>query len=207
MRIAVIAANGRLGKEFVEAALAAGHSVQAGIRGQNTLAPNDNLTVLTCDATKSEDLRALFKNQEAVVSAIGHVKNSTPDVQTVATQAIVSIMEELTIKRFVDVTGTGVRFLGDKISLVDRALNLGVGIIDKNRVADGRSHQEVLKNSSIDWTTIRILKLQNVKSKPYKLTLNGPTKWYVGRKEVATAMLEVIEAGSFVKQAPIISKL
>lgn len=206
MHIAVIAANGRLGREFVQAALLAGHSVRAGIRGDNTLTAHANLEVVQCDATKPEDLRLVFQGQEVVVSAIGHVKNSTPDVQTVATRAIVAIMEEMKISRFVDVTGTGVRFEGDKISIVDRILNLAVGIIDKNRVEDGRTHQEVLKASPINWTTIRILKLQNVDARPYKLSLNGPTKWYVCRKEVATAMLEVVEANSFITQAPIISK-
>ena len=205
MNIAVIAANGRLGKEFVLAALEAGHSVRAGVRGDNTLPPHKNLEVVTCDATNIDDLKNLFLNQTVVVSAIGHVKGSNDNVQTVATEQTVAAMNELGIKRYVDVTGTGVRFPEDKVSLVDRILNMGVSVLDKSRVQDGIDHQEVLKTSSLDWTTIRVLKLQNVSSHPYKLTLHGPTKWYVGRQEVASAMLEVIEANSFVKQAPIIS--
>jgi len=207
MRIAVIAANGRLGKTFVEAALKAGHSVRAGIRGENTLARHDQLQVVTCDATSPEDLRVLLKDQEVVVSAIGHVKGSAPDVQTVATKVLVGVMEELGIKRYVDVTGTGVRFPGDKIPLIDRFLNLGVGIADPSRVKDGIDHQEVLKASSLEWTTIRVLKLQNVPPKPFVLRLHGPTKAYVGREEVASAMLEVIESGEFLGEAPIISYL
>jgi len=205
MRIAVIAANGRLGKTFVEAALKAGHSVRAGIRGENTLARHDNLEVVTCDATKPEDLKILLRNQEVVVSAIGHVKGSAPDVQTVATKAIVEVMTELGIKRYVDVTGTGVRFPGDKITLIDRFLNMGVGIADPTRVQDGRDHQNVLKASNLDWTTIRVLKLQNVPPKPFVLRLHGPTKPFVGREEVAGAMLEVIESGDFLGEAPIVS--
>lgn len=206
MHIAVIAANGRLGKVFVEAALRAGHSVRAGIRGENTLTPHQDLEVVMCDATNTDDLRLLFENQDVVVSAIGHIKGGAPDVQTRATKALVSVMEELHIRRFVDVTGTGVRFPGDKITLVDRLLNFAVQIIDGDRVKDGKDHQEVLKSSSLEWTTIRILKLQNVTGRPYKLTLHGPTKWYVGRTEVAKAMLEVIENHSFIEQSPIVSK-
>ena len=205
MRIAVIAANGRLGKVFVEAALQAGHTVRAGIRGGNNLTPHPNLEVITCDATNLDDLRLLFQNQEAVVSAIGHVKGGAPDVQTLATKALVSAMNELHITRFVDVTGTGVRFPNDSITLIDRILNLAVRIIDRDRVKDGQDHQEVLKESDLDWTTIRILKLQNVPEKAYTLTPHGPTKWYVGRNEVAQAMLEALEKHSFIKQAPIIS--
>jgi putative NADH-flavin reductase len=206
MRIAVIAANGRLGKVFVEAALKAGHAVRAGIRGEDNLTPHSQLEVIACDATSLDDLRVLFRDQEAVVSAIGHVKGVAPDVQTIATKALVTIADELRIKRFVDVTGTGVRFPGDKITIVDRILNLAVQIIDSDRVKDGQNHQEVLKKSDLDWTTIRILKLQNVPEQPYTLTLHGPTKWYVGRVEVASAILEVLEKNSFIKQSPIISK-
>ena len=206
MRIAVIAANGRLGKAFVEAALKAGHSVRGGVRGENTLAPHPLLEIVSCDATKPEDLKLLLQGVEVVVSAIGHVKGSASDVQTVATKAIVEAMTELGIKRYVDVTGTGVRFAGDKITLIDRFLNMGVGIMDPSRVRDGREHQEVLKASGLDWTTIRVLKLQNVAAKPFELRLSGPTKVIVGREEVAGAMLQVVESGGFTREAPIVSK-
>lgn len=205
MNIAVIAANGRLGKEFVEAALKAGHRIRAGVRGESSLAAHKNLKVITCDATNLDDLKNLLAEQDVVVSAIGHVKGSAANVQTIATNQTVLAMDQLGITRYVDVTGTGVRFPGDKISLIDRFLNTGVSIIDKSRVQDGIDHQEVLKSSKLDWTTIRVLKLQNVSARPYVLTLHGPTKWYVGRREVAQAMLEVIEQNSFIKQAPIIS--
>ena len=205
MRIAVVAANGRLGKAFVEAALKAGHSVRGGVRGVNTLKAHPNLEIVPCDATNADELRVLLAGQEVVVSAIGHVKGSAPDVQTVATQVIVDVMTELGIKRYVDVTGTGVRFAGDKITLIDRFLNLGVGIMDPSRVKDGIDHQEVLKASDLDWTTIRVLKLQNVPAKPFSLKLHGPTKAYVGREEVASAMLQVIENYSFIQEAPILN--
>ena len=206
MKIAIIAANGRLGRVLVDEALKAGHSVRAGIRGENNLPTHQNLEVVQCDATNISDIKNLIQNQQVVFSAIGHVKGSAADVQTNATKILVSAMNELSLKRFVDVTGTGVRFPGDKISLVDRFLNLSVGIIDPARVKDGRDHVEVLKASNLEWTTVRILKLQNVEARPYTLTLNGPTKWYVGREEVAKAMLEVAEKNLFIKQAPIISK-
>ena len=206
MQIAVIAANGRLGKMFVEEALSTGHFVRAGIRGRNTIASHANLEIIQCDATHPEELMNLLKGQQVVVSALGHVKGSTADVQTTATRTILEVMQAQGIKRFVDVTGTGVRFPGDKVGLVDVVLNLAVRIIDPARVEDGNNHVKLLKNSVVDWTTIRVLKLQNITPHPFALSLNGPTKWYVGRQEVARAMLEVIERNSFVKQAPIISK-
>jgi putative NADH-flavin reductase len=207
MRLAIIAANGRLGSEVVKAAIEAGHSVTAGVRGAHSLAEHPNLRVMTCDATDARDLEALLRGQDAVVSAIGHVKGSASDVQTVATKIVISIMSKLGIQRFVDVTGTGVRFQGDKITFLDRFLNTGVEMIDHNRMQDGRNHQEVLKASTLEWTTIRVLKLQPVASKPYTLRLHGPTKPFVSRVDVAQAIIEVLEQHSYVRQSPIIGNV
>ena len=207
MKIAVIAANGRSGQAFVQCALAAGHEVRAGVLSKNTLKPRPKLTVTRCDATKEKDTKNLIAGQDAVVSLIGHVKGSVPDVQTVAIQKIVAAMKQTRIKRLVSLTGTGVRFAGDKITLMDRLLNLAVALVDPKRVKDGINHVEVLKNSNLDWTLIRVLKLQNVKPRAFALSEHGPTKWFVGRQEVAQAILEVLEKSSFIKKAPIISPL
>jgi putative NADH-flavin reductase len=207
MRIAIIAANGRLGMEVVNAAIQAGHTVTAGVRGNHSLSDHPNLTVLSCDATNSNDLLGLLQGQDAVVSALGHVKGSASDVQTVATKVIISVMNQLGIRRYVDVTGTGVRFQGDKVTMLDRILNAGVEMIDRDRMTDGRNHQEVLKASSLEWTTIRVLKLQPVASKPYELKLHGPTKPFVSRIDVAKAMIEVLEQHSYVRQSPILGEV
>lgn len=206
MNIAVIAANGRTGKAFVRAALAAGHTVRAGSLTTGSLPEHPNLTEIQCDATNETNVRALIAHQDAVASFIGHVKGSAPDVQTEATKTLISSMGLEGVKRIISLTGTGVRFTGDKIPLIDRFLNLAVSIVDPYRVTDGRNHVEILKQSTLDWTVIRVLKLQNVSPKPFSLREHGPTKLYVSRDEVAAAALEIIEDGSFIKQAPIICR-
>lgn len=206
MKIAVIAANGRSGSAFVKAALAAGHDITAGIYGSSKLEVQPRLSIQVCDATKEQDIQKLISGQDAVASFIGHVKGSPPRVQTKAIEEIIKAMTDLNLKRIISLTGTGVRFPNDKITLIDRFLNLSISIIDPNRVADGKSHVEVLKNSGLDWTVIRVLKLQDVRLRPFNLLENGPTKPFVGRDEVAQAILEVLEKNSFVQRAPIIGR-
>ncbi len=205
MKIAVIAANGRAGRAFLKKALDAGHEIRGGVLGSGHIPPHPMLTLMHCDATQPDDLRKLFSDQDAVVSLIGHVKGSPPDIQTNAIRKVIAVMDEMGPKRLVSLTGTGVRFPNDKITLWDRFLNLGVDITDPARVKDGRNHVAELQKSDLDWTVIRVLKLQNVEPKPFRLSENGPTEPYVGREEVAGAILEVLEKDSFVKKAPIIS--
>jgi len=207
MKIAVIAAGGRSGQAFVEAALAAGHSVRAGTLHTNHLKAHPKLSIMTCDATVEADMENLFQGQDAVASFIGHVKGSTEDVQTVATQNAVNVMQRMGIRRFVSLTGTGVRSPGDKIPLMDRLLNLAVFTTNPTRVWDGKRHVDVLrKSAAIDWTVIRVLILQDSQPRPFELLEHGPPKWLVSREESAQAALQVLEQGSFIHQMPIIGK-
>jgi putative NADH-flavin reductase len=206
MKIAVIAANGRTGQVFVETALNSGHEVIAGVHGENKFVPNEKLRVVTCDATNDEDVKKLISDADAVVSLIGHTKGSLPTVQTDAIRTVITAMKERGIRRIISLTGTGVRFPEDKVTFMDRMLNLSIRVIDPARVKDGIAHAEVLKSSGLDWTIIRVLKLQNVPAKSYQLLANGPTKLYVGRQEVALAILEVLEHNTFITKAPIIAK-
>jgi len=164
------------------------------------------LSVVPCDATKQTDLEQLIADQDAVVSFIGHVKGSLPHVQTDAMRMLVAAMQAQDLRRVVSLTGTGVRFPGDHITLIDRVLNMSIKLIDPARVHDGQDHVEILKQSNLDWTVLRVLKLQNTTPRPFTLREQGPTKWFVSREEVAAAALQVLEQGSFIKRAPILSK-
>ena len=205
MNIAVLAANGRTGKEFVRLALAHGHTVRAGVHGKHKFTPNERLTIIDCDATNPDEVVNLLTTCEAVASFIGHVRGSDPDVQSRAIDTLIAAMQQLDITRLVSLTGTGVRLPGDHITLTDRLLNLSISIIDPARVKDGIHHAKLLQESKLDWTVIRVLKLQQVPKRPYRLLKNGPTKPYVGRREVAEAALEVIEQRTFIKEMPIIA--
>jgi putative NADH-flavin reductase len=205
MKIAVIAANGRSGRIFVERAIASGHSVRAGVHQLNNLPSHKRLVVVHCDATKKHDIANLIRGQDAVVSFIGHVKGSPPRVQTVAIRVLIRAMQVEGIKRTVSLTGTGVRFKGDHITLIDRLLNMSIRLIDPARVQDGIDHVAELRRSDLNWTILRVLKLLDIKSASFTLRAHGPTRLYVSREEVADAVLQVLEQGTFVKQAPILS--
>lgn len=206
MNIAVLGANGRTGSLFVEEALMAGHTVRAGIHGDvNPFADAPRLEVVHCDAAKKAQLKKLLKGQDAVISLLGHTRSSGKTVQTDTMKALVEVMKELRIKRLISLTGTGVRFPGDQITLTDRLLNTGISIIDPSRVKDGRSHALVLQESKLEWTIVRVLKLTNGDPKPNRLSENGPTKSAVARREVAQAILQILEDNSFRHKAPIIA--
>ncbi|MES2876392.1 MAG: NAD(P)H-binding protein [Patescibacteria group bacterium] len=208
MRIAVIAADGRSGRVFVEAALAAGHQVRAGVRSEDPFGgERANLSVVQCDATNLQQVEELLRSTDGVVSLLGHVRGSTADVQTTATRMVIEVMNRRGLKRIVSLTGTGVRIDGDKPNLIDKLANEFIVRVDPNRVHDGIAHVEVLKKSDADFTVVRVLKLSNsTGASQFSLTKHGPAKMFTSRQEVAVAILDCLEDNRFIRQYPVISR-
>ncbi len=205
MKIAVIAASGRSGQEFVAAAMNAGHQIRAGVRGKSDFTDSALLEVITCDATKLDDVSKLIVGCDAVASFIGHGRKSPDSLQTESIKNVLQATKKADVKRLISLTGTGVRFPGDKITLIDRFMNLSISVIDPARVKDGVRHVEEIKNSDLDWTVVRVLKLTNGQTQTYGLSQKGPTRIFTSRKTVAQACLEVLEKELFLRQAPIIT--
>jgi hypothetical protein len=205
MIISVIAANGRSGSIFCEAALNAGHEIRAGVFHSNTLTPHERLIVVQCNAQNIDEVTELLTGSDAVVSFIGHVRGSQANVQTQAMKNILKAMQQTGVQRLVSLTGTGVRQPGDKISIIDHILNLTIGVIDPARIKDGKDHVVLLQNSSVQWTVLRVLKLSGGEPKTFRLLAHGPAKLLTSRQEVALAALEVLENYSYVQQLPVIA--
>lgn len=205
MKVAVIAANGRSGRAFVDAALDAGMQVRAGVYGQAEFAYHKNLEVVVCDATDKKQVGNLLEGVDAVVSMIGHRPGSPAWVQTDATKTILAAVRKRGIVRFISLTGTGVRFDADKPGIIDRLANMAIKMIDPERIADGVAHAELLKSSQLDWTLVRVLKLTGGRHVgKVRLNLHGPAEMLTPRRRVAAAVVQLLQDNSFIRQAPII---
>ncbi len=203
--IAVIAANGRTGSVFVGAALDAGYKVRAGVYGEHGFEPHKNLEIVNCNALDIRDVERLLIGADAVVSLVGHGKNSPEYLQTETISHVLAGMNAHGITRLISLTGTGVRFGEDKPSFGDKLANASIKLIDPARVRDGIVHADVMKNSQLDWTIIRVLKLTNGKHRGrVKFSLNGPAEYLTPRRRVAAAILQLLHENTYLRQAPII---
>lgn len=206
MKVAVVSANSRSGQFFIKQALINNIEIKAGINRKNNLLNDKLITVIKCNALVKSDVINLISGCDAVVSVIGHGRSSPANLQSDAVTNVIEAMNQLGIKRLISLTGTGVRQKGDKITIIDRILNLSISLIDPKRIKDGLRHAEIIQNSNLDWSIVRVLKLDNFMTKKYKLTKNGPTKVLTSRNEVGLAIIELLKNNSFIKEMPIISK-
>jgi len=213
MNIAVIGANGRTGNRVVEEALARGHHVRAGVHGVDNLTKAPELEVIQCDATSKSDVTTLISGCDVVISVIGHVKNSSRSMQTTAIGVVIESMHQVGIRRLISLTGTGVRWQGDKPSLIDKLLNRAVLLVDPARIVllvdparirDGIAHATVIENSDLDWTIVRVLKLTNGKKRQAQPSDYGPASLFVSRATVASVIVDVLEQGSYIRKLPVL---
>lgn len=206
MRIAVIAASGRSGQAFVKEALAAGHTVHAGIRGENPFEPDENLKVMQCEATDVKQVTALIDRCDAVVSLIGHVKGSPDFVQSDAMKTLVKAMEVAGVKRLVSLTGVGVWVPGDRFRLMVNLLNRLSAMAGVKRFEDGIRHVRILEASKLEFTVLRVLLLTSGEPGKFTLRPHGFAKVPTPRREVARAILQVLRHDWFIREYPVVGR-
>ncbi len=208
MKITIFGADGRTGREVLEYALSQGHEVIAFAYRDTALASYaGRIKTIQGDVLNYDKVLEACRGTEAVISALGHIKDSDPRMQTKGIIHIVKAMKETGVSRIVSLTGTGVRRAGDTPSLIDRFLNVVIERIDPERIADGKEHARVLEASGLRWTIIRVLKLGNSSrvSTEYKLTLGGPAELQTSRKKVARIMVDVAVQNSYTGEMPVVS--
>lgn len=205
MRVAILGANGRSGKACVEAMLAAGHTIRAGIHSSRGVINQANVEYVAFDGTDAASVTQLIAGCDAVISLVGHVKGSPAFMQTDTITNVIAAMHEQHITRLISLTGTGARLKGDRPSLIDRFLNLGIKLIDPKRINDGIRHTKVIQNSDLDWTIIRVLKLTNGEPRNYTLTNGGPAQITTSRATVAQVIVDILENEKYYRSAPVIS--
>lgn len=206
MKISVLGASGRTGILVVDELLRRGHKVN-GLAYKKPENHNGEVNWIEGDATKSEDLKKCLEGADAVISTLGHTRQTKTQIQTDSMKALVNLLAN-TNTPIISMTGTGVRQIGDKPSLIDRFLNLGISIVDPARVQDGIDHARVLKESNLNWKILRVLKLANGnKVQDINLTTGGPAIKLINRVTVAKLLVDLAENSEWNHLMPVASKV
>lgn len=204
MKLTVFGATGGIGGEIVRQALAAGHEVTAVVRDPARLsATGEGLEAFRADLTDPEAVRAAVSGRDAVLSGLGARKKADAGITTVLTRTVVRAMEAEGVRRLVVVSAAPVGPPAERRPVADRLVGSLVSRILKPVYDDLRVMEADLASSATDWTSVRPPRLQD---KPvtgvYRKVVGGtPTSGrFIGRADVAHAMLAAIDDLSTVKQ-------
>lgn len=201
MKLFVIGATGRTGREIVEQALARGHDVTAFVRSRGTITlRNERLTVLKGNATDENELSKAMQNHDAVLSTLGPRHPFKPgsllhDSALATTQA----MKRSGVKRLV-ILSAAAHFPG----IPNRILSF----VLRNHMRDSLVMEKIVQADGLDWTIARPPRLTQEEYSTYRSREGAAPKmgFTLSRKAVAAFMLDAIEQKKHLKKIVGIAK-
>jgi putative NADH-flavin reductase len=188
MKLFVIGATGRTGREIVEQALTRGHHVTAFVRSLESItSKNERLTVIKGNAMDESELFNAMQNHDAVLSTLGPRQVFKPssmlhDSALATTRAI----NRSGVKRLV-VLSAAAHFPGIP--------NRIASFIMRNHMRDSLAMEEIVQASDLNWTIARPPRLTQEEYTTYRSREGAAPKmgFTLARKAVAAFMLGAIE--------------
>ncbi|WP_322919246.1 NAD(P)-dependent oxidoreductase [Nocardioides renjunii] len=204
MRIVVLGATGRTGRPLVEELLRRGHTVVALVRDPVRLGDvAQRVDVVRGDSRSAADLDRLVTGADAVVSALGPtVKEASLHTDTAT--ALVGAMQRAGVRRFVGVSGAGIDVPGDQKSLSARMISKAIQTFAGDVIKDKPAEYEVYAASNLDWTLVRTPRLVDgaATGRLEHFAHRSTRSTQVVRADLAAFVADVIDQGSYVRQAP-----
>ena len=150
MRIALFGATGRVGKEVLKQALAAGHEVVVLVRSSEKLTRNDKLTIIQGDVRDAAAVSHAISGVDVVFSALGTDKTTT---LTEAIPHMIGAMKDGGISRIITIGTAGI--LQSRIE--PEKLRYEAGDTNRRLTFAAEEHHRVydmLRQSELEWTVV-----------------------------------------------------
>ncbi|MDX2140533.1 MAG: SDR family oxidoreductase [Chloroflexota bacterium] len=209
MNITVFGASGRTGRLVVDEALAAGHSVTAFVRDPAKLSiKHDRLKFVQGDSANLVQVREAVKGADVVISALGPVKGSPKDLLATAQRNIIEGMKQEGVRRYVALTGAGVRDAQDQPKLVDHIFGFLLKMTAGDVLKDSQDGVDIVRNSDRDWIVVRAPRLMDgPKTGKIRVGYVGADSGtQISRADLAAFMVQQAAGGSlWVNKMPMVS--
>ena len=217
MRILLLGATGRTGKFLLEQALDHGHIVHALVREKQKITiERYNLTIFEGTPRDVSALQKAMQGCDAVLSALNISRKyefpwsplRTPKNFLSGTMdKVVALSEKNHVRRVVVVSAWGVSETKKDLPGWFRWLVNNSAL--RHQYKDHERQEEVLRNSTLDWTAVRPVFLTNSKNHKEVFVSEDSEpapKLYISRTNLAAFMLNVLEKNLYLCQAPIVSE-
>ena len=154
--IAIIGGTGKSGQYIVKQLLQQNFDLRLLVRQSSNAYLNDpRITIIRGDARDLGAVKALVAGADAVISTIGQRGNDLP-IFSVATANVIRAMQEHHIHRYLVTTGLSVNTLEDQKSAWVREATEWMYTHYPETTSDKQTEYELLQNSPLDWTLIRL---------------------------------------------------
>ncbi|OOZ88578.1 SDR family oxidoreductase [Bacillus cereus] len=205
-KIAILGANGKVGKFLVNEALEKGYEVKVLTRNSyNMTTTNENIETIIGDARNFSTIQDLLQGCSAVINAVGQPKNESYIFSTV-TKHILEAMKESKIKRYILISGGSLNVTGDQKRIVNKIGATLFKLVLPKMMQDKYKELQIIQNSEVDWTIVRL---------PFVIEGNGIGNINeslvdmpgikIHNSDIAPFVIKQINSDKYVRKCPFIS--
>lgn len=205
-QILVIGANGGIGRQCVEAGLAAGYQVTALLRTPaNLTLTHPNLTVVAGDVTQPATFRQHLPDKDAVISAIGSGGIGNDKPTTLYSQGAATLLAELAktnTRRVFFISSLAMEIDPNGSFFIRFLAKYVMHPLLKHMFADIQRMEAVIRPSDADWTIIRPPQLTNGRqTSHYRYAVNEflPKGTQISRADLALFIMQHLTDQATVK--------
>lgn len=205
--ILVLGATGHLGKVLVKLLLDRNYYVVVLVRNSKKLTlEHDNLKIIQGDVTDMHDLSKAISGVTTVISVLGHGFRTRFPIQEKTMAVLLPLLEKNNIKRFITVTGAGLRVKGDPYSFTAAFSEKLFNLVDPHRMSDAKNQQRLIEKSGLDWTVVRTPVHNNKKGGTIsQVGLTQAPLWKtLSRVAISKFIIDCIKKNQFIRKSPII---
>ena len=209
MNIALLGGTGATGSHLIDQALERGHHVRALARDPQALGGRPaGLEVVRGDALDGGAVREAVSGAEAVLSVLGHRRDSPPDLLRRATGHVVAAMRATGARRLVVLTGAGVRDPSDRPKPVDRAFGVALRLVSRKLLEDSVKMAEAIRAGDLEWVIVRAPRLtEGPRGVDAYVGPVGPASGTrAARATVAAFMLDQLETDAHLRTSPVVTE-
>ena len=216
MKLALLGATGGVGREVLSQAIAAGHAVTAVVRNPSKLPADVDVVRQDLATPDAEVLVAALRDVDAVISAVGPHRAAQAGIVAPATAAITEAMAGGGVRRLVVISAAPVGVVpsthqphpprydpGDDL-LMRSVLSPLIRRFFGPLYTDLAAMEDVLRDGSLDWTSVRPPRLTNGPlTRRYRTAIDRNVRHglIISRRDVAHLMLTVLRQPETVRHA------
>ncbi len=151
MKLGIFGATGGTGRQLVEQALEAGHTVTALIRTPATFpVQHEYLTVIQGDIHDPAKVEAVVAGQDAIMSTLGTNQRGPVFVCTDGIQSILTAMSHSQVRRLLVLSAYGATESHHR-----NLYNFLLWLSMKEKMIDKERMEKMIIHSDVDWTLVR----------------------------------------------------
>jgi nucleoside-diphosphate-sugar epimerase len=207
-RLAVFGATGLTGGLVVQQALAQGHTVSALVRDPNRMTlTHPRLTVIAGDPTLLRDVERCVHGADAVIHCLGiggKGDGKPTSLISGSVKVVLAAMRRYGVPRIVCMSNVGAGDSGTWFAnriIIPLFLRWLVPIVDdKNRM------ESALKESSVEWVSVRLPNIVEGPVKPCRVSADGRSIGLsITSESAALFLLEQVSSDKYLRRAPSVS--